>query len=142
MDFEKAFDSANRAEIISKLIEKGCGKLFTNAVAKMYNSTSYIPTVNNKIGPEIRTSYGVAQGRHSSPNLYSFFVSDMPKCIDGLPNIDFMDPNNIAQLADDTIVLAETFHSFKAKFSQTFEYSKKLYQVPNIDKTVFHQILH
>ena len=48
MDFEKAFDYANRAEIISKLIEKGCGKLFTNAVAKMYNSTSYIPTVNKK----------------------------------------------------------------------------------------------
>ena len=42
MDFEKAFDSANRAEIVSKLIEKGCGKLFTNAVAKMYNSTSYM----------------------------------------------------------------------------------------------------
>ena len=82
MDFEKAFDCANRAEIISKLIEKGCGKLFTSC-------TSYIPTVNNKIGPEIRTCYGVAQGRHSSPNLYSFFVSDMPKCTDGLPNIDF-----------------------------------------------------
>ena len=45
--------------------------------------------------------------------------------------------NNIAQLADDTIILPETFHSFKAKFSQTFEYSKKLYQVPNIDKTVY-----
>ena len=41
MDYEKAFDYANRAEIISKLIEKGCGKRFTEAVAKMYKSTSY-----------------------------------------------------------------------------------------------------
>ena len=30
MDYEKAFDFANRAEIISKLIDKGCGKRFTD----------------------------------------------------------------------------------------------------------------
>ena len=74
MHYEKAFDYANRAEIISKLIKKGCDKQFTNAAAKMFNSTAYMPTVNNKIGAENRTSYGVAQGRHTSPNLYSFFV--------------------------------------------------------------------
>ena len=96
MDYEKAFDYANRAKIVSKLIEKGCGAQFTKAVAKMYDSTSYLPMINNKIGNKITTAYGVTQGRNSSPDSYSFYVSDMPNCTDELPNIDYMDPHNIA----------------------------------------------
>ena len=137
LDYEKAFDYANRARIVTKLIEKGCGSLFTNAIAKMYESTTYIPVTNNKLCEEIPTAYGVAQGRHSSPNLYSFYVSDMPQCTDDLGDDDFMDPFNLAQLADDTVVLAETVNSFKKKMNCLLTYSKKILQVPNISKTVF-----
>ena len=137
MDYEKAFDYANRSELISKLMNNGCGAQFTNAVAKMYASTSYIPYVNNKLGDEIETSSGVAQGRNSSPNLYSFYVSDMPKCTDSIVTNDFMDPNIIAQLADDTALLAEQFASFIEKTKCLLDYSRANYQVPNIPKTVF-----
>ena len=137
MDYEKAFDYANRCELISKLMNNGCGAQFTNAVAKMYASTSYIPYVNNKLGDEIETSSGVAQGRNSSPDLYSFYVSDMPKCTDSIVTSDFMDPNIIAQLADDTALLAEQFASFKEKTKCLLDYSSANYQVPNIPKTVF-----
>ena len=107
MDYEKAFDYANRCELINKMMNKGCGAKFTNSIAKMYASTSYIPYVNNKMGEEIETAYGVAQGRNSSPDLYSFYVSDMPRCTDSIETNDFMDPNIIAQLADDTALFAE-----------------------------------
>ena len=70
LDYEKAFDYANRANLVSKLIDKGCGQMFTKAVAKMYMSTTYVPAANNKLCEEL--SYGMAQGRHSSPNFYSF----------------------------------------------------------------------
>ena len=93
LDYEKAFDYANRANIVLKLMSKGCGQTFTSAVAKMFKSTTYIPTTNNKICDEITTSYGVAQRRHSSPNFFSFYVSDMPRCTDELSDIDFMDIN-------------------------------------------------
>ena len=41
MDYEKAFDFANRAKIVTKLMEKGCGKTFTEAITKMFHSTNY-----------------------------------------------------------------------------------------------------
>ena len=53
MDYEKAFDYANRYELIQKLMAKRCGAQFTKAVAKMYKSTTYIPYVNNKVGEPI-----------------------------------------------------------------------------------------
>ena len=89
------------------------------------------------MGDEIEIHYGVTQGRHSSSNIYSFYVSDMPSCTDDLPNSDFMDPYNEAQLADDTVIFAETFTSIIQKFRCIFDYSKRLYQVSNIDKTVY-----
>lgn len=137
MDYEKAFDFANRYELISKLMEKGCGAQFVKALAKMYSSTSYFPFVNNKIGEEIKTSHGVAQGRNSSPDLYSFYVSDMPNCTNDIETNDFMKNDDIAQLADDTAMLAELFTTFKEKTSCLLKYSKSLYQVPNIPKTVY-----
>ena len=117
MDYEKAFDYANRYELIQKLMTKRCGAQFTKAVAKMYKSTTYIPYVNNKVGEPIETSYGVAQGRNSSPDFYSFYVADMPKCTDDIETDDFMDPDMTAQLADDTAMMSELFSSFKAKTS-------------------------
>ena len=47
-DYEKAFDYTNRAIIINKLMNNGCGYTFTNAIAKMYRTTTYIPMSNNK----------------------------------------------------------------------------------------------
>ena len=137
LDYEKAFDYANRANLVSKLIDKGCGQMFTKAVAKMYMSTTYVHATNNKLCEEISTSYGMAQGRHSSPNFYSSYVSDMPRCTDILENNDFMDPYNLAQLADDSIVLAESVNSFKEKMNCLLCCSKEIFQIPNISKTVF-----
>ena len=78
MDYEKAFDYANRALIILKLMEKGCGRVFTEAVAKMFRSTTYIPSYENKLCEEITTAYGVAQGRNSSPDFYFFLYLICP----------------------------------------------------------------
>ena len=137
MDYEKAFDYANRAYIILKLMSKGCGRVFTEAISKMFQATTYIPSYENKLCEEITTSYGVAQGRNSSPNFYSFFVSDMPRCTASLRNKDFIDPHNLAQLADDTAVLADGLFLLGEKMGCVIKYSEQIYQVPNVPKTVF-----
>ena len=138
MDYEKAFDFANRAKLVLKLIDKGCGRTFTEAIFKMLHSTTYVPSTNNKLCEEISTAYGVAQGRNSSPDLYSFSVSDMPKCTESLDEKDFIDPHNLAQLADDTAMLSGGGLSLLGKKMMCLlDYSRDINQVPNIPKTVF-----
>ena len=137
MDYEKAFDYANRAKIVSKLMDRGCGRVFTDAIAKMFHSTTYIPSTNNRLCEAITTSYGVAQGRNSSPDIYSFSVSDMATCTDSMDTKDFIDPNNLAQLADDTAMLAEGMVMLGPKMKCLLDYSEEIYQVPNIPKTVY-----
>ena len=117
MDYAKAFDYANRAHIITDLMKNGCGKRFLQAITKMFNSTTYIPQ-----------------------------VSDMPLCMEDIPNDDFMDPYNIAQLADDTIILAEHEASLIRKFDAALTYSSGKFQIPNIKKnclrTFFSKSFH
>ena len=136
MDYEKAFDYANRMNIISDLMVKGCGSQLTKAIANMYMVTEYLPRLkSNKLGESIKTKYGVTQGRKSSSTIFSFYVSDMAKSLDNIVTFDFMDPFNLAQLADDTSILSETFESLRCKIKGVFSYSKRRYQVPNIGKT-------
>ena len=137
IDYEIAFDYANRAKIVMKLMDKGCGRVFTEAITKMFHSTTYIPSTNNKLCEPITTSYGVAQGRNSSPNIYSFSVSDMASSTNSLEEKDFVDPHNLAQLADDTAVLADGTVMVGNKMKCLLDYSDEIYQVPNIPKTVY-----
>ena len=46
MDYEKAFDFTNRADIINELINKGAAKVFVQSVANMYDKTNYIPQID------------------------------------------------------------------------------------------------
>ena len=137
MDYEKAFDYTNRAKIVLKLMDRGCGRVFTEAISKMFRSTTYIPSTNNKLCKGITTSYGVAQGRNSSPDLYSFAVSDMGSCANSLETKDFIDPFNLAQLVDDAAVLADGTLMLAAKMKCALDYSDEINQIPNIPKTVF-----
>ena len=58
----------------------------------------------------------------------------MAKSLDIIITSDYMDPFNIAQLADDTTIISESFESLKNKIKAIFSYSKRRYQVPNVKK--------
>ena len=138
MDCEKAFDYVNREGIITDLMKKGCGKQFTNAIAKTFTESTYYPKINKtQIGEGITTYLGVIPGRSSSANLFSFCVSDMPSAFNNLIISDYMDPYNLAQLVDDTIIIAEHTDHSKEKFIALLTYPKRKYQVPNIKKTKY-----
>ena len=56
MDYEKAFDCANRMSIIKDLMLRGCGSQLTKAIANMYSSTEYFPRLKgNRLGEGIVT---------------------------------------------------------------------------------------
>ena len=76
LDFEKAFDYTNRKILISSLIEDGIGCKLAGAIKDMYLETKYIPKLGgNRIGDEIESKFGVTQGRKSSANFGSEFLS-------------------------------------------------------------------
>ena len=138
LDYEKAFDYANRAGILSDMMRQGCGSTLTTAIAKMFSTSTYYPKANkNYLSNGITTDYGVTQGRRSSGSLFSFYVSDMPNALKKDEYDDFMDPLSLAQLADDSAIYAETITNLKTKFKRIFEYSDTKKQVANIPKTIY-----
>ena len=56
VDYEKAFDFANRATIIKDMVQKGIGSTFAKALGNMYCISGYIPKVDrNTLGSPIMT---------------------------------------------------------------------------------------
>ena len=138
LDYEKAFDYVNRAGIISKMMQDGCGAAYTKAVAGMFSTSTYYPKSNrNRLSEGISTDYGVTQGRRSSGSLFSYYVSDMPRAVGDVPYDDYMDPLTLAQLADDTALYAELLRNLGTKFKKVFAYSRERRQHANIPKTMY-----
>ena len=137
MDYEKAFDFLSRKRLMDKLCLAKAGKGFIRAFHSMYEKTAYIPKISNtQLGEKITTEHGVTQGKESSANLYSFYVSDMPTYMEQFTT-DYMDPLNLVQLADDTATLASYLESLIQKIKSLFGYSKDNYQVANVGKTKY-----
>ena len=61
----------------------------------------------------------------------------MSSAFDTVENNGFIDPHNLAQLADDTAIYAEMMQSLTRKFQLLLQYSRKKYQIPIIKKTQY-----
>ena len=97
-------------------MERGCGRNLTLAMYKTLCKATYHPKVNSqRLGEGITSNYGVTQGRKSSANLFSFYLSDMSTAFDCDTNTDFMNPCIFAQLADDTSLYAEFLSSLRER---------------------------
>ena len=81
----------------------------------------------------IRSVHGVPQRRRPSTNYFSFSLSDMPFCLKYLNTNEFLDPYNLIQLADDTLTPAEYYETLRQKFIAMILYSKRKYQVQNVN---------
>ena len=137
LDFEKAFDYANRDMLLNKLIGDGIGSKFAGALKNMYLQTKYVPKISNtRIGDEITSDFGVTQGRKSSANLFSYYLSDMGVDLSKVET-DFMDPYSLLQLADDANLLAESLESLTIKFTIIFAYAILKCQHVNAKKTKY-----
>ena len=139
VDYEKAFDFANRAIIVSDMMKHNLGDTFVRAVSDMYVESTYVPKIDQRtLGDPITTFYGVTQGRRSSTGLFSFLIRDMADTVNTNVNYaDFMEPHNLAQMADDTILAAELRTSLGDKFGTVKEFSDEKKQSVNVDKTLY-----
>ena len=92
-DYEKAFDFLSRPRLLQDMMNQDIGCRFLKNVRNIYNVTSYVPqTSKTSLGDEIDTSFGVTQGKNSSANLFSCYVSDMHLKFDHLNCQHYMDP--------------------------------------------------
>ena len=138
IDYEKAFDYANRAVLITDMMDEGIGDTFVRAVAAMYEESIYVPKVaGNMLGDMINTFYGVTQGRRSSTSFFSFLIRGMADAIRTYQCNDFMEPDSTAQMADDTMVAAEQRVTLGNKFGKLYTFSDEKKQSINIEKTLF-----
>ena len=137
VDYAKAFDYANRALLLQDMMENNVGEKFVKAVAAMYRESVYIPQNNDMLGDPISTHYGVTQGRRSSTSFFSFLLKDMPESIPSSNPPDFMDPFNLAQMADDTTLNGESLSSVGKKFDGLHDFSDEKCQSINLDKTLY-----
>ena len=91
------------------------------------------------MGEAISTSHGVTQGKNSSANMFSYYVSDMPDSVN--ENVDvseeFMNEYDVLQLADDSVILAEDEDGFKRKALALAQYSRNKNLVINEKKTKY-----
>ena len=137
IDYEKAFDFANRARKANQLMTKGCGKCLTSTITKTLSKSVYHPKISNShLGEGIEAVHGVTQGRKTSANLFSFYLSDMATAFKNT-RYDFMQPCDCAQLADGTVLYAEQLETLRSKCKEILQYSRRKYQVTNMIKTLY-----
>ena len=71
LDFEKAYDYVNRANLLTKLMDDKCGANFVKALSRMYGESSYAPKVSkNQLGRKIYNE----PWRHSREKIIWEFV--------------------------------------------------------------------
>ena len=140
IDYEKAFDFTNRYRLCEDMMKYHFGKRFLMNYMNSYESTSYVVKESvNERGDSIKTDQGLTQGKTTSANYFSLYVSDMPDGLNaGLMN-DFMDPYYLFQLADDTTITAEFVRSFIRNMSAVAEYSiEKFLRIHPTKSKYFH----
>ena len=109
LDYEKAFDFINRANIIKHLTEKGAGSRFTKAIASMYDETSYIPKVCNRIADEIvaitgRTEDIDLSSEEPSETVAESLKEEIEESV--VINVESSDPGRLG-LSDDIVENAD-----------------------------------
>ena len=93
-------------------MKKGCGKFLTSAITKTLSTSVYHPKISsNRLGEGIESVHGVTQGRKSSTNLLSFYLSDMTSAFEYTKYDDFMQPCDFAQLDDGTVLYVDSIES-------------------------------
>ena len=125
IDYERSFDFVNRYSLANDMMKNGIGKRF------LINQLTILLKPYT-LGDKIYTNYGLTQGKSSSADKFSFFVSDMHDCFDEDDNHDFMYHFNLLQLADDTTIIADNLVSITENTRLMICYSRRKYEIDDV----------
>jgi hypothetical protein len=126
VDFEKAFDTVPRGEMLDRCRALGMHGAFLQAVAAMYENILMAVKSHGSLGPTFATTQGTKQGGELSPLLFGLFIEQlhelllrqcpgMGPVIGGMPVPDLLYADDVACLTGDPTHLQhflDTLHLF------------------------------
>ncbi len=134
VDLSKAFDCLNIDKLCNKLEAYGIRGTVNNWFRSFLTDRSFKVSVDNALSAEHRLLYGVPQGSILSPRLFSLYVNDLSKYLQG---------EKIIQYADDTTIILSSpsqtllFEKVTKSLDLLDQYCKTNNLTLNRSKTVF-----
>ncbi len=77
IDFQKAFPSVNRAQLLAKLESFGVSSRFRRCICSLFVGNTFSIRVGSKVTEEFPVTTGLREGSVLSPLLFVLFISDM-----------------------------------------------------------------
>lgn len=152
IDYQKAFDSVNRAILWTKLLSTNINGKVLNVIKNLYEKAKSNIMTGEGMSEFFNCTMGVRQGENLSPLLFALFINDMSNYISkyygGLNHVSTL-ANELLNdkmfdsyiklylllYADDTIVMAESREDLQLALNGLSDYTKKSELKVNIDKS-------
>ena len=141
IDYEKAFDTIDRAALWGKLLETNINGNVFKVIFNMYENAKSCVKNETMISGIFACNMGVRQGENLSPLLFSIFLNDFQKTLsekyNGLSEIntlsrvlstdemEFFINMYVLLYADDTLVLAESPNELQNALNEVHSYCQK-----------------
>ena len=107
LDIEKAFDTVWHSGLVYKLIQHNLPPYLISLCISYLQNRTFQVKVGKELSVKTRVPAGVPQGGLLSPNLFLFYLNDIPKS----------SKTSISLFADDTAIIAE---SWKANMANKY----------------------
>ena len=126
IDFQKAYDNVWRTGMYYKLIKYGVDIDTIKLIKNMYDKTSQIMRINNKVTAPFKTTRGVRQGCVLSPLLFNLFINDLPDIFDDTckPVKIGNSRINCLMYADDIVLMSENIEGLQKCIEQLEKYTE------------------
>ena len=130
VDFEKAFDSIDRAILISKMATKFKIKGLTlRLIARILQRNKICVFDGLSYSPEIKQHRGVLQGDSLSPTLFLMYIADLADELRKISNLKFL------FYADDLVFYSESIDAIHEAFRTLSEWCQENRLKVNVKKT-------
>ena len=84
IDFEKAFDTVWRDDLLYKLLKAGIHGRMLNMIKSMYEETCYSVKCKDGLTTFLKSIRGVRQGCNLSPILFNLFINDFERLFEDI----------------------------------------------------------
>ena len=137
VDYLKAFDSIDHAQLWRRMVKVGITGKLLNVIKSMYQQIKSCVRFNNELSDFYTCFKGLVQGEALSPLIFSLFVNDIE--LDLLHDCSPLQLNDInvflLMYADDTVLLAESSEDLQRMLDSLLHWTRKYKLTVNVDKT-------